>query len=142
MTTWEARFSASCQQAQIGEYERKVTALIPIYMEPARRWLMQYSGCFTPADVERKARQMAEREVQHRPLRIVEITGEHWKCHTEDALRNLRETHVSEKASSGGFCSLTSFQTCNHLPAFQARVPLPYHSIHSPAGCCNSQVAG
>jgi hypothetical protein len=35
------------------------------------------------------------------PLRIVEITGIDWECHAGDALRNLRERHVSDRVSSG-----------------------------------------
>ena len=32
-------------------------------MEPARRWLMQNSGCFTPAMQHAKAREMAEHDL-------------------------------------------------------------------------------
>jgi hypothetical protein len=41
---------------------------------------------------------------QQRPLFVVEITGVDWEYHAGDALRNLRETHGSDRVSLGGFC--------------------------------------
>jgi hypothetical protein len=60
---------------EVSNYQRSVEGRVAAFLEPARRWLMQYSGCFTDADVGRKAREMAEHE-QH--MRQVPRLPDEW----------------------------------------------------------------
>jgi antirestriction factor ArdC-like protein len=53
---------------------------------------------------------------QHAPLRIREITGVPWKCHTRDALQHVRETLMSGRVSPGGlFATLAPSRTVSTL---------------------------
>lgn len=44
-------------------YRQAIEERIPLFMEPARQWLLQNAGCFTPAMQQAKAREMAEHAV-------------------------------------------------------------------------------
>ncbi len=61
--TREARQTEQQQRAQRDAWESEVDALIPPFRESARYWLQVHTGMWTSADVERKAREFAEREV-------------------------------------------------------------------------------
>jgi hypothetical protein len=52
------------QEAQ--DYTNSIEARLAAFMEPARRWLLQNSGYFTPAMVAAKAREMAEHDLHMR----------------------------------------------------------------------------
>jgi hypothetical protein len=54
------------RQAQAEKWERDVASRVPAFREPAHYWLRVHAGCFTEADVERKAREFAEQEVHSR----------------------------------------------------------------------------